>query len=97
MTSLFALDLVFKDMGNDIARIASLGDNADLLFAIGQIVGQINAAIAVPYELFGILRFAHDAGLVHHGPAALAEADDHIHPALLEQLRRAFSDFIGVS
>jgi hypothetical protein len=51
MYELLAFDFVFDDMGNDVAGIASLGDNADFFLAIGQVIGQVDAAVAVPDQL----------------------------------------------
>jgi hypothetical protein len=53
MYQLLALDLVFDDVGDDVARIAALGHNPDLFLAVGQIIGQVDAAVAVPDQRLG--------------------------------------------
>jgi hypothetical protein len=51
MYHLFALDLVLDDVGDDVAAVAAFGHDGHLFFAAGQIVGQVDAAVAVPNQL----------------------------------------------
>jgi hypothetical protein len=59
-------------VGNDIAGIASLGHDTDFVFlAVGQVVGQVDAAIAVPHQLIGLsgLRMKHGSFIMGMEPA----------------------------
>ena len=78
---LIALDFVFNDMGNNITGITSFGQNADFLGAIRQIIAQVNAAIAVPDEVFHRCRGSGKMRFVHQRDGSLAESDDHFHLA----------------
>ena len=95
--NLVTLDFVFDDVGDDVARVAPLGEDGHLLFPVGQIVGQVDAAIAVPHQ--GVNRFRRrcEAGLIHHGHASFAEADNHVHGALFEQSTGNVLDLLSVS
>jgi hypothetical protein len=68
-------------MGNDIAGITPFGQNADFFSAICQIITKVNAAIAVPDEIFDLRGRFGEMGFIHHRDGSLAEPDDHFHLA----------------
>ncbi len=76
---LLPADFVFDNMGCDISRVAALGDNTDSFFAVGQVVGQVDTAVAVPDKPADILGRSGKTGLIHHGQGSLAESDHHLH------------------
>ena len=94
---LLAFDLVLDDVSDDVAAVAALGHHGDLLGPLGQVVGQVDAAVAVPDELVHLVGLADEARLVHHRHRSPAEADDQVDTAVLEQASRDLADLFGVS
>ncbi|VTR69812.1 hypothetical protein DESC_770188 [Desulfosarcina cetonica] len=80
---LLAFDFVFDNVVDDVARITALGENGDLLLAVGQVVRQVDSAVAVPHQGRRILGPGDKARLVHHGHGPLTKSDDHLHAAVL--------------
>jgi hypothetical protein len=71
--------------------------NSHLLLAVGQIIGQVDAAIAVPDQAVNRFGGGDKAGLVHHGHGSLAKADNHVHRARFEQPPGDLSYLFSVS
>jgi hypothetical protein len=92
---LLTLDLVLDHVGDDVARVAALGHDPDLFLAVGQVVGQVDAAVAVPHQTRDLRRGFGDVRLVHHRDRPLAEADHHVHGAGLQQASGDLPDSVG--
>jgi len=93
---LFPADFILNDMGNDVSRVAALGNNTDFFFAVGQIIGQVDAAVAVPDQLVNIFGRSGKAGFIHHGQGSLAEPYHHLHRTVLEESFGNFFYFIYI-
>ncbi len=94
---LLPLNLVFDNVGDDVAGVAAFGNDADFFGAIGQVVGQIDPAIAVPYQVLQIFRGPGEIGFVHHRQGAPAKPNDYIHFALFEQPGGNFPYFFSIT
>ena len=75
-------DFVFDNMGHNVSRITSFGNNTDFFLSIGQIIRKINSAVAVPHQMVYILRCFHKTGFIHHRHGAFSESDHHVHLGL---------------
>jgi len=93
---LLAADFVFNNVGCDISGVTTLGNNTDFFLAVGQVVGQVDTAIAVPDKLVDIFGCSGEAGFIHHGQGSLAESDHHFHRTVFEQSFGNFFNFINI-
>jgi hypothetical protein len=70
-------------VGDNVAGIASFGDDADFFLAIGQVVCQIDSAVAVPDQFVDVGRSSGKMGFIHQRHGSLAETDHHFHGAVM--------------
>jgi hypothetical protein len=93
---LFSLYLILHNVGQDISRIAAGGHNADFIRPFGEVIAEVQGAMAVPMKKIRFFGIRDKDGFIHHRNRAFFKTDKDIHCSGFQEFLGDFSNFCGI-